>query len=306
MYALGCDNLEAGTGGFDEAIRTAREADAVVLVLGDRSGLVPTCTAGETRDSADLLLPGEQEHLARAILQAGKPVVVVLVNGRPYALPWLDQSANALLEAWIPGEEGGTAVAAVLFGDANPGGKLPVTFPRHVGQLPIFYNHKPSGMKSHWYGDYVSEKAAPLYPFGHGLSYTTFEYDNLSIPQEQVTGGGTLDISLRVTNTGSLPGDEVVQLYTCDEVASTPRPVKELKGYARLRLEPGASRIITFGLPVDQLAFYDTELNLVLEPGWILAMVGSSSDDIRLTGRFEITGEGKIPVKERVFVCPVK
>jgi beta-glucosidase len=236
----------------------------------------------------------------------------VLINGRPYALPWLDESANAILEAWLPGEEGGAAVADVLFGDANPGGKLPVTFPRHVGQLPIFYNHKPSGMKSHWYGDYVSEKAAPLYPFGHGLSYTTFEYSDLAINRKPPTGmikaagGETVDVSLKITNTGGVPGDEVVQLYICDEVASVPRPMKELKGYARLKLEPGASKTVTFGLPVDQLAFYDAELNLVLEPGWILVMAGSSSADIRLTGRFEIIGEDKIPVKERVFVCPVE
>ncbi len=169
-------------------MKIAQQADAVVLVLGDRSGLVPSCTTGETRDSADLCLPGVQEELARTILETGKPVIAVLVNGRPLAIPWLDESANAILEAWLPGEEGGAAVAEVLFGDANPGGKLPLTFPRHVGQLPIFYNHKPSGMKSHWYGDYVSEKAAPLYPFGHGLSYTTFEYSDLSI--EWIPAGG--------------------------------------------------------------------------------------------------------------------
>jgi beta-glucosidase len=273
---------------------------------------VPACTTGETRDSADLHLPGVQEDLARAILTTGKPVAVVLINGRPYALPWLDEKANAILEGWLPGEEGGAAVAGVLFGDTNPGGKLPVTFPRHVGQLPIFYNHKPSGMKSNWYGDYVSEKASPLYPFGHGLSYTTFEYSDLVIKQKahagmtQAAEGEIVKISLRITNTGRVPGDEVVQLYICDEVGSLPRPVKELKGYVRLTLKPGASKTITFNLPEGQLAFYDTGLNLVLEPGWFLAMIGSSSADIRLTGRFEIIGEGKIPVKERVFVCPVK
>jgi beta-glucosidase len=305
LYAKGCDNLDADTSGFDEAIGVARLADAVVLVLGDRSGLVPSCTTGETRDSADLRLPGVQEELAQAILATGKPVVTVLVSGRPYAIPWLDESANAILEAWIPGEEGGGAVADILFGDANPGGKLPVSFPRHVGQLPVFYNHKPSGMKSHWYGDYVSEKATPLYPFGHGLSYTMFEYSDLSMDREQATTGQTLDVTLKVTNTGNVRGDEVVQLYIRDEFASVPRPVKELKGYARLTLDPGASKTVTFGLPVDQLAFYDTRLDLVLEPGRVLVMVGSSSTDIRLTGEFEIVGEGVLPVKERVFVCPV-
>ncbi|MEW6403372.1 MAG: glycoside hydrolase family 3 C-terminal domain-containing protein, partial [Chloroflexota bacterium] len=306
IYARGCDNLDADTSGFGEAVRAAEQADAVVLVLGDRSGLVPACTAGETRDSADLRLPGAQEDLAKAILATGKPVVAVLVNGRPYAIPWLDEAAAAILEAWIPGEEGGHAIAEVLFGSVNPGGKLPMTFPRHVGQLPIFYNHKPSGMKSHWYGDYVSEKAAPLYWFGHGLSYTTFEHDELSIKRNQATAGETVDISVRVCNTGQIRGDEVVQLYIRDEYASVPRPMKELKGYARLTLEPGASKTVTFHLPVDQLAFFNTDLNLVLEPGRVFVMVGSSSVDIRLAGEFEIAGARSMSIKERVFVCPVE
>jgi beta-glucosidase len=306
LYAKGCENLSADMSGFDEAIQVAKQADAVILVLGDCSGLVPTCTAGETRDSADLRLPGVQEDLAKAILATGKPVAAVLVNGRPYAIPWLDQDANAILEAWLPGEEGGTAVAEVLFGDANPGGKLPITFPRHVGQLPIFYNHKPSGMKSHWYGDYVSEKATPLYSFGHGLSYTTFQFGDLSIKREQATAGEVVDVTLKVTNTGEVQGDEVIQLYIRDEYASVPRPMKELKGYARLTLDPGESKTVTFSLPVDQLAFYNAELELVLEPGRIFIMVGSSSDAIYLNGEFEIVGAAKMPVKERVFVCPVK
>jgi beta-glucosidase len=311
MSAKGCDNLDDDTSGFDEALKVAKQADVVVLVLGDRSGLVPNCTTGETRDTADLRLPGVQEDLARVILATGKPVVAVLINGRPYAIPWLDERANAILEAWLPGEEGGAAVADVLFGDVNPGGKLPVTFPRHVGQLPIFYNHKPSGMKSHWYGDYVSEKAAPLYPFGHGLSYTRFEYSDLSInrmliqERKLAKRGETVEISLRVKNTGSVVGDEVVQLYICDEVASMPRPMKELKGFARLTLEPKESKSVTFGLPIDQLAFYDVDFNLVVEPGWFMVMVGSSSSDIRLTGRFEIIDKGIIHVTNRVFVCPV-
>ncbi len=305
LYAKGCDNLSADTRGFDEAVRAAEQADAVILVLGDRSGLTPNCTSGETRDSADLRLPGVQEELAKAILATGKPVVAVLINGRPYAIPWLDERANAILEAWLPGEEGGAALADILFGDANPGGKLPVTFPRSVGQLPIFYNHKPSGMKSNWYIDYVSEKATPLYPFGHGLSYTRFEYSDLSIERDQATAGEGLEITLKVTNTGDVRGDEVVQLYIRDEYASVPRPMKELKGYARLTLEPRQSKTVTFHLPVDQLAFYDADVSLVLEPGRIFVMLGSSSDDIRLRGEFEIVGAAKMPIRERVFVCPV-
>jgi beta-glucosidase len=239
LYAKGCDNLDNDRSGFDEAVKTAEQADVVVLVLGDRAGMIPSCTTGETRDSVDLRLPGVQEELARVILGTGKPVAVVLVNGRPFAIPWLDESANAILEAWLPGEEGGRAIAEVLFGDVNPGGKLPITFPRHVGQVPIFYNYKPSGMRSNWYVDYVSERVTPLYPFGHGLSFTSFEYSDLSLDRKSVTEGESVDISLQVLNSGSVVGDEVVQLYVRDEFASTPRPVKELKGYVRLTLQPG-------------------------------------------------------------------
>ena len=306
LYAKGCDNLGDDTSQFDKAVKIAQQADAVVLVLGDRAGLTPSCTTGETRDSADLRLPGMQEELAKVVIATGKPVAVVLVNGRPFAMPWLSDNADAILEAWLPGEEGGAAVADILFGDANPGGKLPITFPRSVGQVPIFYNYKPSAMRSNWYVDYVAEKVTPLYPFGHGLSYTAFDYGDLFISREQATRGESVDVSLKVTNTGSVAGDEVVQFYIRDEFASAPRPMKELKGYARVTLQPGESKAVTFHLPVDQLAFYDNNMNLVLEPGRIFVMLGSSSDDIRLNGEFEITGKGTMPVKERVFVCPVE
>lgn len=246
LYARGCDNLDSDKSGFNEAVKIAEQADAVILVLGDRSGLTPYCTTGEFRDCADLKLPGVQEELAKAIYAVGKPVVTVLINGRPYTISWMNEHLNAILEAWIPGEEGGTAVASVLFGDVNPGGKLPVSFPRHVGQLPIFYNHKPSGMKSNIYGDYVDEKATPLYCFGHGLSYTSFEYSDLTFNRTQVSKGETVDISLKITNSGKVQGDEVVQLYIRDEYASTPRPMKELKGYVRLTLDPAASKKCNF------------------------------------------------------------
>ena len=305
LFARGCENLSDDISGFEDAIGKAKLADAVVLVLGDHSGLVPSATTGETRDSADLKLPGVQEELAKAIIATGKPVVVVLVNGRPYAMPWLAENANAILEAWLPGEEGGPAVADILFGDENPGGKLPISFPRSVGQVPIFYNAKPSGMKSNWYVDYVAEKVTPLYAFGHGLSYTLFEYGELSIDQKQAKVGESVDISLKVRNVGKVMGDEVVQLYIRDEYASMPRPIKELKGYQRVNLMPNEEQTITFHLPVDQLAFYDADLKLCVEAGKINVMLGSSSEDIRLRGEFEITGSKKAFVKDRVFVCPV-
>jgi beta-glucosidase len=306
LYAQGCDHLNPDPSGIESAVELARQAEAVVLALGDVSGLVPACTCGETRDSADLNLPGLQEELARAICALGKPVVVVLVSGRPYAIPELDAAASAILEAWLPGEEGGAAVAEILFGQANPGGKLPITFPRSAGQIPIFYSHKPSAGHSHWYGDYVSEKATPLYPFGHGLSYTRFEFSSLNLSPRQAGPGESIAVSLEVCNAGGRAGEEVVQLYVRDEFASTPRPVKELKGFARVRLEPGETRRISFQLPVDFLAFYDHDLNLVLEPGRIFVMVGSSSEDIRLRDEFEIAGTGKMAVTDRVFACPVE
>ena len=239
-YAHGYDGLDGDDPGFGGALRAAQQAEAVVLVLGDRSGLTLDCTTGETRDSSDLKLPGKQDELAQALLATGKPVVLVLITGRPYALSTLAENANAILEAWLPGEEGGSAIAEVLFGDVNPGGKLPITFPRSVGQVPIFYNAKPAGTRSHWYEDYVSEKVTPLYPFGHGLSYTSFAYRDLSIVPEQARSGEHVDISLVVENTGQMAGEEVVQLYTHDLLACTPRPAKELKRLPPL--ETGSGR----------------------------------------------------------------
>ncbi len=306
IYAQGCDVQGEDRSGFAEAAAAARDADAVVLVLGDRSGLTPECTTGETRDCAGLRLPGVQEELAKGVTAAGKPVVVVLINGRPYAIPWLVEHASAVLEAWLPGEQGGIAVAEILFGNANPGGKLPITFPRSAGQVPVYHYAKPSGMGSFWYRDYVDQPASPLFPFGHGLSYTTFAYSDLLIEPKEAPPGGQVDISLKVTNTGPVAGDEVVQLYIRDEFASVPRPAKELKGFIRLSLQPGETQTVTFHLPVNQLAFYDRCLDLTLEPGKVLAMIGSSSEDIRLSGEFAVSGGAKIPAAEREIFCPVE
>jgi beta-glucosidase len=306
LHARGCDNLDGDSSGFDEAVKAAKQAEVVLLVLGDLSGLTPQATVGETRDSASLCLPDVQAQLAEVIFATGKPVVVVLVTGRPYAINSISDKANAILEAWLPGEEGGTAIAETLFGESCPGGKLPISFPRHAGQLPLFYNQKPSGGKSNWYLDYVDVKASPLYPFGHGLSYTTFEYSDFAISSAQPKAGGMVTVNLKVKNTGKTTGDEVVQLYVCDECASIPRPVKELKGHVRLTLKPGETRTVAFDLPVNQLAFYDDDLSLVVEAGTFKVMVGASSADIRAEGTFEVAGGKKTPVQERVFTCPVE
>ncbi len=305
LYAQGCNHQDEDQTLIKEAVDAALESDVVVLVLGDRSGLVPQCTTGETRDSCDLKLPGGQEPLAKAILDTQKPVVLVLVNGRPYAIPWLAERVDAIVEAWLPGEEGGNAVADVIFGTVNPGGKLPITFPRSVGQLPLVYHAKPAGKRSHWYGEYVDSDVAPLFPFGHGLSYTSFEYKDLEISPGKGTLGETIEISFTLKNTGDFAGEEVVQLYIHDPFASSPRPSKELKGYHRLGLAPGESKRVTFQMKVDQCAFYNRDLNLVLEAGTIKVMVGSSSEDIQLDGEFEVIGPSEMKVTERVFNCPV-
>jgi beta-glucosidase len=301
LFAPGCAVNNTDRSGFEQARQIARAADAVILVVGDKAGLTLDCTSGETRDRAELGLPGVQQELVETIVALGKPTIVVLVNGRPLAIPWVTENVPAIVEAWLPGEAGGAAIADVLFGDVNPGGKLPMTFPRAVGQLPIFYSHKPSGGRSHWHGDYVSLPTTPLLPFGHGLSYTQFEYTDLKINPPQVEADRQVTISLSIKNIGARAGDEVVQLYIRDEVASVPRPVKELKGFKRIHLNSDETRKVVFDVPIDQLAFHDETLRLVIEPGTIQVMIGSSSEDIRLFGSFEITGDERRSVARRVF-----
>lgn len=261
-----------------------------ILVVGEKSGLTDDCTCGEARDRAELGLPGAQQQLVEAICATGTPVVVVLVSGRPQAVPWIATHVPALVHAWLPGEEGANAIADVLFGDYTPGGKLPISVPRDAGQAPVFYGHKLSGGRSHWKGDYVELSAKPLYPFGYGLSYTRFEYANLRLSTGQARAGETVDIRLDLTNAGERPGDEIVQLYTRDVVSSVTRPVKELKGFKRVPLAPGETKTVVFTLAVNHLAFLDRAMRHAVEPGVIEVMIGASSDDIRLRGSFEITG----------------
>ena len=303
-YAQGCEVTGTGRSGFAPALEAARRADIVVAVLGERAGLRDLDISGEGRDRASLNLPAVQEDLLKALIETGKPVVLVLINGRPLSLGRLAERLSAVVEAWLPGEEGGRAVADVLFGDVSPGGKLPISIPREVGQIPVHYYRKPSGI-----GPYVGTDAAPpsreesrpLYPFGHGLSYTTFRYSALSLSPRRCGPAGKVTVRCRVANTGRRAGDEVVQLYVRDDLASVSRPVKELKGFRRLTLQPGERRTLTFRLSVEQLAFYDRAMRLVVEPGTFTVMVGSSSEDIRLTGAFEVVGPTKVITAQRCF-----
>jgi beta-glucosidase len=291
QHALGCDVNGTSREGFEAAVALAAASDVAVMVMGDRAGLTDECTSGESRDRASLDLPGVQEELVRAVVATGTPVVLVLVAGRPVASAWAHEHCAAVLMAWMPGHEGGGAIVDVLAGDAEPGGRLPVSYPRGVGQLPVFYGHKVSGGRSHWKGDYVDSPTSPLYPFGHGLGYTTCELSGAAVREREVRPGGTVTVDVTVTNGGPRAGDEVVQLYVRDPHASLTRPVLELKGFVRLVLGPAESRRVTFEVPVGQLGFHGRDLSYVVEAGAIEVLVGRSSADLVQAGEVTIVAD---------------
>ncbi len=288
FYARGCATNDSTRDSFNEAVDATRAADVAIVVVGGKSGLTPDCTCGEMRDSAFLTLPGVQQELVEAVYQTGTPVVLILLNGRPLTLGWMKEKIPAIVMAWLPGEEGGNAIADVLFGDYNPSGKLPVTFPQAPGQIPLYYSHKPSGARSQLWGEYTDLSTAPAFEFGHGLSYTSFQLTNLQIEPAKITKNGTVRITVDVTNTGKMAGEEIVQLYISDVVASVTRPVKELKGFKRIALEPSETKTVVFELPVASLAFHNEYMQHVIEPGIFEVMVGHSSARIPLKGQFEV------------------
>jgi beta-glucosidase len=257
---------------IDEAVAAARQSDIAVVVAGVEEG--------EFRDRAKLGLPGRQEDLIRAVAATGRPLVVVLVGGSAITMPWLER-ASAVIDVWYPGEEGGNGLADVLFGDVSPAGRLPITFPVAEGQLPLSYDHKPTGRGD----DYVDLTGQPLFPFGFGLSYTTFEYTDLVIEPAMMDATGTARIQCVVRNTGTRAGDEVVQLYVRDVLASVARPIMELKGFERVALAPGEQRTVTFTLGPKDLRFLNEQMKWVVEPGAFRIMIGASSKDIRLRGQ---------------------
>lgn len=305
-YAQGCEITSDDESGFVEAVSIARSATVAIVVVGDKAGLTDECTTGEARDRASLGLLGAQDRLVQAIVETGTPAVVVLVSGRPVSMPWIAEHAPAIIEAWLPGEEGAQAVADVLFGDYNPAGRLPITVPRTVGQVPTHYSHKPSGGRSHWKGPYVDESNLPLYAFGYGLSYSRFEYGDLQCSRTTIGVHDTLEVSCTIANVGDRAGEEVVQLYVHDREASVTRPVLELRGFSRLHVEPGERKRVVFTLSAHQLGFYNRDMAYVVEPGDIELYVGASSDDIRLTGKFTIIGQVTDIESEKVFTTPVR
>jgi beta-glucosidase len=279
----------ADTSGFAHAVEVAQAADQVVLAVGESREM-----SGEAAARSVIDLPGEQEELVRQIVATGKPVAVVLFNGRPLTLGSVANDAKAILEAWFPGVQAGNAVADVVFGKVNPGGKLPASFPYRVGQVPIYYDHLPAGRPCNknvkWNSQHRDIPSCdPLFVFGHGLSYTTFDVSNLQLSKGSVGPDGSLEASVDVTNTGTRKGDEVVQLYIHDPVASISQPVRRLRGFERVTLEPGEKRTVTFTLDRSDFGFYDNRGEFVVEPGTIDVFAGNSSK-ADLKQSFSVTG----------------
>lgn len=300
-YAKGCEIIGGSDDGFEEAVHAAKKSEVAIVVMGDKSGLDAGSTTGESRDRADLNLPGAQLELLKELHTTGTPIVLVLINGRPISSLWENDNIPAILEGWLPGEQGAEALAEVLFGDYNPGGKLPISVPKSVGQVPIFYNHKPSGGRSHWQGDYVEMDTKPLYEFGFGLSYTAFEYKDLIVDKSRVDSNDRISVSVIVRNIGDREGDEVVQLYMNNLSSSVTRPVKQLYGFKRITLNAGAKAKVTFSFPVSLLGFYNREMKYVLEPGEVKIFIGSSSADIGANAKFDIDGDGAAIVSKKCF-----
>jgi beta-glucosidase len=275
-YAKGCDVKDDSTAGLAEAVQLAREADTVIVAVGESADM-----SGEASSRSSLDLPGRQLDLVKAIQATGKPTIVVLMNGRPLTINWIAENVPAILETWFAGTQAGNAIADVLFGDVNPGGKLPVSFPRSVGQEPLYYNHmntgRPPDANNKYTSKYLDVPWTPLYPFGYGLSYTQFELTNLQLSAERISPAGRLTVSVEVENKGARTGDEVVQLYIRDVAASLTRPVKELKGFERITLRPGERRRVSFTLGPEHLGFYNREMRFVVEPGAFRVMVGADS-----------------------------
>ncbi len=279
LHVQGCEVMGERVNQIREAREAARQAQVAVVVVGESRR-----TNGEGRDVASLDLTGMQEELIEAVHATGTPTVVVLINGRPLSVRWAAENIPAIVEAWLPGEQGGTGVAEVLFGDVNPSGRLPVTFARHSGQLPVYYNHTATSSRR----GYVDLPGTPLWPFGYGLSYTKFEYDKLEISPARIRPDGEVQVAMQVTNTGNRAGQEVVQLYVNDLLSSASRPVLELRGFEKVSLQPGERRRVRFTLTPEDLSYFDAEMRRVVEPGSFEVLAGASAADIRLKGSFDV------------------
>ncbi len=289
LYAKGCEVDGDNKDGFAEAVATAKQADVVILSIGERRDM-----SGEAKSRSDLHLPGVQEDLVKAIQAIGKPVVVLVNAGRPLIFNWTADNVPAIVYTWWLGTEAGNAIANVLFGDYNPSGKLPMTFPREVGQVPIYYNHFSTGRPAkdenatNYVSAYIDLKNSPKFPFGYGLSYTKFNYSDLKLSSTKIKSNEIIKVSFQLSNVGKLAGDEVVQLYLKDKFGSVVRPVLELRDFQKVKLNAGESKTIEFTIDKEKLSFYNNKLEWVAEPGDFEVMIGASSADIKLKADFEL------------------
>lgn len=290
LYAKGCEVKSMDKSGFKEAIETAKKADVIILTLGESRDM-----SGEAQSRSDITIPGVQEELATEIFSLGKPVVVLINAGRPLVFDQLAKRANAILYTWFLGSEAGNAIADVLYGAYNPSAKLTVSFPRSVGQVPIYYDHFNTGRPSmtdvpskDYRTGYTDLKQSPEYPFGYGLSYTSFKYDGLNTKSVSINHNEKVEFSFMVTNSGDRAGEEIVQLYIRDRVASLVRPVKELKDFVKINLNPGETKQVTFVIDREKLSFYNEKLEWLAEPGMFDIMIGASSADIRLSAELKL------------------
>ena len=309
-YEKGCEITGDDKSHFASAIKTAEENDVVVFACGGNCGWV-NATGGEGIDRTKITLPGIQEELLESLIATNKPVVVIMYGPQIFSIPYASEHASAIIEAYMPGQYAGKVVADVLDGSVNPGGKMTFSIPRNEGQIPIFYNHRsgsgyvrePSvGLLK---GGYVDSDDSPLYPFGYGLSYTTFDISNLVLSRKEVEADGDVDITVEVKNTGNVKGDEVVQLYTRVKNVCVTRPVQELKGFKRITLEKGETKKVTFHLSMRQLGYYNENMEFAVEPGTLNIMVGQSSGTYSVVGEVKIIGEKKCVKDNRVYTCPV-
>ncbi len=289
LYAKGCEVDGDNKDGFAEAVATAKQADVVILSIGERRDM-----SGEAKSRSDLHLPGVQEDLVKAIQATGKPVVVLVNAGRPLIFNWTADNVPAIVYTWWLGTEAGNAIANVLFGDYNPSGKLPMTFPREVGQIPIYYNHFSTGRPAknedskNYVSAYIDLKNSPKFPFGYGLSYTKFDYSGLKLSSAKIKSNETIKVSFQLSNVGKVAGEEVVQLYLKDKFGSVVRPVLELRDFQKVKLNAGESKTIEFTIDKEKLSFYNNKLEWGAEPGDFEVMIGASSADIKLRADFEL------------------
>ncbi|MFM2228778.1 MAG: hypothetical protein RL607_36 [Bacteroidota bacterium] len=289
LYAKGCDIEGDNRSGFEEALTIAKQSDVVIVSIGERHDM-----SGEAKSRSNIHLPGIQEEFIQELQKTGKPIVVLINAGRPLIFNWIADNMPTVVYTWWLGSEAGNAIADVLFGDYNPSGKLPMTFPREEGQIPIYYNHFSTGRPSKddtdkiYKSAYIDLPNSPKFPFGYGLSYTSFKYTDLKLSAPNLTNKSSITVSFTLTNTGKYAGEEVVQLYLKDSFASVVRPIKELKGFQKVKLNPGEQKTVTFTIDAELLSFYNDQLEWVSEPGTFELMVGSSSEDIRLRSSIEL------------------